>query len=452
MHGWHAVAMAIASWSKPQHQMNDRLPFDVLNEIFDFYAEEETVYHPLETLLLVCRSWSGAATNHRLLWARLKICIGYGPSQKMWLTRLPRRLERSGEYAPLEIELRQLPQFDPLYPDPDPLHASHFPEAEECNHPTHPECGCSSSAQATSKRLFKMLAGTDGELCKRWRSLSIFGFYAFLHVSLWFSYPTPILAVLRYEQLAILENNYLLPFPSLPSLHVLHVVGCPYIPLPKLDSIRELVLDSPAYLVPRPPGFSDLHTATKLERLTIKFSFEQYNIPAPYRFPDSLPNLEFLSFEGNQMPTNIATFQAPNLRCLSLTSNDVFIYSLIVNSSLPFPKLRELRLAWIDVYASKELLAVTEDLLIRCTGLTCIEGNHKALAAIARLLWRKKGEIGSYVEKMAGKPVTYRSSVTNKQFTLDMLDQEEELTALVYRLGLVQPQTSREAVWRYLDA
>ena len=47
--------------------MNDRLPFDVLFEIFDYYADNATVYHPLETLLLVCKSWSEAT-----------VCYGHG--------------------------------------------------------------------------------------------------------------------------------------------------------------------------------------------------------------------------------------------------------------------------------------------------------------------------------------------------------------------------------------
>jgi len=146
----------------------------------------------------------------------------------------------------------------------------------------------------------------------------------------------------------------------------------------------------------------------------------------------------------------MATFQAPNLLCLSLTSNNASIARLIINSSLPFPKLRELRLAWSTT--SKQFLALTKDILVLCTGLTCVEGNNVSLAAIARSLWKKNGEMGSYIEKMAGKAVIYRSSNTKMEFALDKPDQEDELTAFVYGLSLLQPQAHREGVLQWLDA
>jgi hypothetical protein len=150
------------------------------------------------------------------------------------------------------------------------------------------------------------------------------------------------------------------------------------------------------------------------------------------------------------MPTNIATFQAPNLLFLSLTSHNASIAHLLVNSSLPFPTLRELRLAWSST--STEYLALTEQILLRGTGLTRIEGDHNALVTIARALWRKKGEMGSYVEKMAGTAVTYRNTYSNTQFALYRPDKEEDLMVLIYRLGLAEPQTPREDVLRWLDA
>jgi hypothetical protein len=57
--------------------MNDRLPFDILAEIFDHYGEEESLSYPLETLLLVCRTWNEAASSHRGLWGRIKIELNH---------------------------------------------------------------------------------------------------------------------------------------------------------------------------------------------------------------------------------------------------------------------------------------------------------------------------------------------------------------------------------------
>ena len=89
------------------------LSFDVLGAIFAFYAETETIIHPLETLLLVCRDWSNAALGHRALWGRLRIYISHEPSSKVWSVRLPLRLARCGSDLPLDIDLRNgLAGFD----------------------------------------------------------------------------------------------------------------------------------------------------------------------------------------------------------------------------------------------------------------------------------------------------------------------------------------------------
>jgi F-box-like len=99
-----------------------RLSFDVLGIIFSYYAQEETIFHPLETLLLVCKSWNEAALGHRALWTRLAIHIKHSPSHKIWKTRLPLRLERSGTSLPLHIDLRNMLPADPAEWR-DPQHA-----------------------------------------------------------------------------------------------------------------------------------------------------------------------------------------------------------------------------------------------------------------------------------------------------------------------------------------
>jgi F-box-like len=62
---------------------NDRLPLDVLEEIFLFYQVHEDVFYPLEMLLLVCKVWSMAALGCRSLWSNFKIHISHEPIIKM---------------------------------------------------------------------------------------------------------------------------------------------------------------------------------------------------------------------------------------------------------------------------------------------------------------------------------------------------------------------------------
>ena len=87
---------------------NERLPFDVLGDIFMFYAQQETIDCPIETLLLVCKSWHTAALGHRALWGQFRIHIGHRPPTHQLLVGVMRRLERSGGTVPLDIELRDL--------------------------------------------------------------------------------------------------------------------------------------------------------------------------------------------------------------------------------------------------------------------------------------------------------------------------------------------------------
>jgi hypothetical protein len=85
--------------------MIDRLSFDILFQVFDHYAELETVKYPLETILLVSRTWNEAASTYRALWGRINVNLTNDSELHMWKIRLPLRLQRSGA-TPLYIQLR----------------------------------------------------------------------------------------------------------------------------------------------------------------------------------------------------------------------------------------------------------------------------------------------------------------------------------------------------------
>jgi hypothetical protein len=105
--------VAYRSPNMDSDQQNPQLSFDVLGLIFSHYTEEENIGYPLETLLLVCRSWSNAALGHRALWNNLRIIIGHEPTISMWKARLPLRLARCALHSPLDIMLRN--QLDSPY-------------------------------------------------------------------------------------------------------------------------------------------------------------------------------------------------------------------------------------------------------------------------------------------------------------------------------------------------
>lgn len=54
---------------------NDRLPFDVIAPIFEYYVEEDTMEYSLDTLLLVCRTWKDSGLAHHTLWGNINVVL-----------------------------------------------------------------------------------------------------------------------------------------------------------------------------------------------------------------------------------------------------------------------------------------------------------------------------------------------------------------------------------------
>lgn len=210
------------------------LPFELLGLIFAYYAHDETLIHPLETLLLVSRWWKFVALGHHNIWGNLRIHFGHRPTQEAWLRLLPWRLGRSGT-APLSIELRYAL---------DGLDHPYYERTSTCAWARQyfkglDTCSCIESAPKFARDLLDILAGPNGEECKRWTKLHItlggeyrceVG-YGYRTASSWlmprpFTYPMPSLESLYLSQLQIPHSNSVSPFSFTPSIRTVYIEHC----------------------------------------------------------------------------------------------------------------------------------------------------------------------------------------------------------------------------------
>jgi len=120
----------------------ENLPHDVLCIIFEYYAESDHPSEPLEALLLVCRSWSNAALNHRILWSTFDIEIDIANDPVYWTSCVERRLARCSVDTLIDVEMETSYAMK-INKSP--------PFREAC------------------ERLLLALTGDSGEIARRWR-------------------------------------------------------------------------------------------------------------------------------------------------------------------------------------------------------------------------------------------------------------------------------------------
>jgi hypothetical protein len=415
-------------------------PFDVLGIIFDYYVDNETVYSPLETMLLVCRSWNDAALGHRKLWARLKIHLGHYPTSNIWKVRLPRRLERTGDSALLEIDLRvplDSSDLPPGPPDSFDRHNQQTPHSFGAQDLYSFDIAC-----RTVQELLVMLAGPHGKLCRRWKSLRLHTDNARLGKEM--TYPTPNLEFAWLEQ--FFTESHIPILPSVPKLKTL-VIHRPYrLKLPSVENVQTLTIREAA--IGPDMDLSNLKTAINVENLTIGTRWGIHpGLPIHYSLPNILPRLSSLSFIGSQLPSNLMNLQAPNIRRLSLKVDDAEILQAVVDSSLPFWTLQELELILPrSRYIDEELKMSMSNLLFSCISVTRIKGDRKSLSVIVKLYWDKGSTKGTGRENIMGQALSFWSNDENREVGVRRRERKPELEDVALCLGLILPSMS----WEYI--
>lgn len=429
---------------------NGRLSFDILGEVFSHYAQHETYSHPLETLLLVCRSWYEAAVGHPRLWGRLRICIGHEPTIRVWSQRLPLRLARAGQSSPLDIDIRNAFSSRDL-PDwaGSILKGCKNPETGiKCM------CSCPELAPRTIRSLLRILAGDQGELCRRWRTLHV---NLDLSMNRWpvigsisppqddavtifsLSHPTPKLVSLQLERFWASPTIKILP--DVNSIQVLSLRRCYGLTIPTMPQLRRLDVDLGPYMLLL-PDLSNLVHSDLIESLSIKML-----CTFPDFLPPKLPNLRSLTIAGTALPPCILHLNTPKLVHLSLKLTDPDILETFIQSEIQFWSIEDLEITWPHLTHNnyKHLKEIVVDLLLSILNLSRVEGGRNSLSIIVKLLW-EECRTRTRTEWIAGKTFTFYSNEMRRGITINRPERREDLEDVALTLGLVPPNHD----WQYL--
>ncbi|KAG8796541.1 hypothetical protein FRC17_007984, partial [Serendipita sp. 399] len=278
---------------------NGRLPFDVLIRVFELYLPEETPDYPLESLLLVCKAWEQAAVAYRSLWATFKITMGEEKHKKLWLRRLPLRIERSGPQALFHIAIRHLDEETGKQANEAHGHGQKIPTQQD--------------VEANLPRILDILAGVNGHLCARWGSLRLTIHGCFLrfcatnpHRNVFSSltYPMPALTSLH---LALHSDTDVRLFPQLPAVESIILEHSKLRDFPDMSHAQNIWIGGKLHCMPNgPPWFL---AAPEVRRLRIQQGFW---------IDDAHPKLHTLLLYGRYLPPGFEEAYIPRLRVLDL--------------------------------------------------------------------------------------------------------------------------------------
>ncbi|KAG8832893.1 hypothetical protein FRC17_000387 [Serendipita sp. 399] len=320
-----------------------RLPFDVLGQVFTYYLEKETPLRPFETLLLVCKAWRVAALGHPSLWGRYKIILGNDTLTKLQIRYLRARLTRIGPKTPLHIDVRYTQK-------------------------SRNELTCL-SMKSHILPLLKILAGSDGVLCLRWKSLRLTvelhqstlpGSHLSAHLFAPLTYPMPSLTWLHLS-LRILGEMPL--FPHLPSMRSMILRRCRLQKLPDMRYATDIALDNVECLSNN--TLDGVIDAPNAQYLCMTANNHTLHPSREY------PALQTLYICGIRRVFSWDDLHVPRLENLILHSETIDLVQSL--SYAPFLKrirtLQLLRDGQVFSFETPHYIGPTLDLLRACTGL-----------------------------------------------------------------------------------
>jgi hypothetical protein len=402
------------------YHTNLQLPFDVLGLVFSHYAEEENIQHPLETLLLVCRSWSNAALGHRALWRNFRILIGHEPTISIWNARLPLRLARRAPDAPLDIMLRNL--LDSPYERCFDWFTDTNPRKDEWCYPcgakgwfsevTFP-CRCVDAASACVDSCLKLLTGKNGELSRQWRSFALIlgdsrrDKQSSSQVKEALSYPAPTLSSLVLRGLLFSTITAPSPqlFPDTGALKHLTLLDCDLSSLPEFGNPEEAEVGftdifHPYYFM------SSFRLWTTLQRLSLWISAE-VDIELPSRLND-LRRLDLI-IDWEEFPSGLLTCEMPHLTTLSLDFHeyDEMLQTILQCQGINWSKLTVLRLGAGHSYQERGMYTAPThsliELLTQARNLEYLYASKGTMGAILQILGSTR-DGGSSTHVVPGEP------------------------------------------------
>ncbi|KIM23273.1 hypothetical protein M408DRAFT_28069 [Serendipita vermifera MAFF 305830] len=379
---------------------NKKLTSDVLGHIFSCYADEETVFHSLETLLLVCRSWNQAALGHRSLWSRFKIYLGHYPTSQIWTNRLPSRLEKCGPKTPLDIDLRNLLEgaYHTKETSNDPLYNGLSCGREN---PDIIGCPCYDAIQACVSQSLKILAGSNGLLGGRLRSIALdLGAShslqqtpnaAMIELRNLFRWPTPELRSLVLKNIfdyRTTKNSDLFPDTAKVERIILHQCFLPS--YPDCANAKDASIGWDPYNFTGPRAIPSLRGALNLRSLSLNASTQPVSIPA------ELNELRTLQIHWSHLPSNLSICHMPKVSTLHISCDNEEIITQVLNcQGLDFKQLERITITRKSFFRKIEMdyvayLHAICQLLVKAQNARYLEADASTMCIILKVLWNSR--------------------------------------------------------------
>jgi hypothetical protein len=390
---------------RPNHHMpfSDKISFDILRYISSCYAVNETILHPLETLLLVSKSWSHAALGHRRLWNDFRIYLGHEPTCTIWAARLPLRLARCGPDIPLDIDLRNLLNVD-TDEGRDDLDVNQLSFEVTCDtrnlgmydiyDVNIDNCTCFTTAYSSVRLLLQALAGSNGQKCARWRSLVLYLGPEGNSESRWIqdtlSHATPIFESLELGHIKFAmgySSRYCLP--DVTRLKRLALFECRLPFLPNCDNLVDVKLSWEEDQGVS-SNLSAFDRASKLQVLSLGSTFD-VRLPLPAQLND----LRVLKIEGMAFRFDFDKYvcHMPRLSHLFIDlSGGNVISRVLCFKWVPIEKLARITITWHYRHGQSEescvgMMNAIRRLLGRSWNLKWLAADRAILCFTIKVLW-----------------------------------------------------------------
>lgn len=298
--------------SKPKAMaLNDRLPFDVLVQIFEEFAEIEDPKSPLECILEVCRFWRDSALDHRSIWTTFRIHITNRSEAEYWKKSFPKRVDRFGSpdaLLDISIELVNRPVEKLVRP---------------CG-TIHVGAGGSTYMEAChALTILKVVAGKHGTRAVRWRSLSLnilhlgrLGDQDLQVLDYFLEARTPNLESLKLYGVVTPFAYHKRVFPYGPRLRRAEFHSCEMSYYPDTSSLASLTwysIQDTSYDPRRnSPAIHALSSAQKITYLEIGLDWTDWDTPLV------LQRVKTLKMPATIYPDLVTMIQVPSLRHLAI--------------------------------------------------------------------------------------------------------------------------------------
>lgn len=272
----------------------DRLPFEVLCIIFEYYVAPggPSRFRSQETLLLVSRSWYEVASNHTALWRKIDLSFASWYYMEDWGPCLARRLVRYSGNALIDIHI-----------------------TVQSRQAHHQAVGY---ARAVGEQLLLSLVGESGTIARRWRTFVVDNAFA---------YVSP----------AVLAHCLSFPTPNLQEFGVVSL-RCDHKILPNASSLKSFSITESLL-----PNFPNLENVTNLEvtfwgsewdkafdehAIGLARNLQSLKLGATWicKLRGTYCHLKSLELQGGIRKGDLTEFYAPNLNDLTLilSSGDDF--------------------------------------------------------------------------------------------------------------------------------